>query len=295
MKYKGYLLLAFTIIIFSTMEVVTSTLKGIMNPLQITFLRFFIGGFVLLPIVLKRKEKIRRRDLLFFCVLGILNIIISMGTLQLAVNFGKASTAAIIFSSNPIFVLLFSVLILKEKVTAQKIVCILLGLAGIVLIVFKGNTAGDTAISLLLATVASLTFGLYTVLGKLKAEGISSITMISVSSILGSLFYVPILIAYKIPIFYIPQAAVIRILYLSVFLSGIAYITYMEALKILTTSKGSMVYFLKPVIASVLAVIFLGETLSVKTIIGTILVLAGILINFIKPSFKDKKNQGMSA
>jgi drug/metabolite transporter (DMT)-like permease len=282
MKYKGYILLGITIVIFSTLEVVTSTLKGIINPLQLTFIRFFIGGFTLLPFVIAKKEKLQKKDWLFFLLLGVLNIFISMGALQLSINQGKASTAAILISSNPIFVMFFSALILKEKATYDKITCIALGIAGISLIIYKGNTGGDTVVSLILALLASLTFGLYTVLGKLKSEGVSSITMISISSILGSLLYIPVLFYYKLPLFYIPQASIFKVLYLGIFLSGIAYITYMEALKLLTASKGSMVFFLKPVLASILAIVFLGESLSIKTVIGMLLVLAGILINFIK-------------
>jgi drug/metabolite transporter (DMT)-like permease len=289
MKYKGYLLLGITIIIFSTLEVVTSTLKGIIDPLQLTFLRFFIGGIVLLPLVIKRRERLSSRDLLFFLGLGILNILISMGSLQLSINLGKASTAAILISSNPIFVLLFSMILLKEKVTYDKTVCILFGITGITLIIYKGNVGGDTASSLALGIIASLTFGLYTVLGKLKSEGISSITMICVSSILGSLFYVPILLLNNIPLFHIPEGTFLKILYLGVFLSGIAYITYMEALKLLTASKGAMVFFLKPVIASILAMVFLGESMSVKTIAGMALVLVGIMVNFLKINFKSVK------
>lgn len=282
MKYRGYIFLAITIAIFSTLEVVTSTLKGVVNPLQLTFIRFLIGGVVLLPIALAKKEKLHRRDWLFFLGLGALNIFVSMGSLQLSISMGKASTAAILISSNPIFVMLFSAFILKEKATMDKILCMAFGIAGISLIIYKGNSGGDTAASLLLALLASLTFGLYTVLGKLKSEGVSSITMISLSSIMGSVFYIPVLLYYKIPLFYIPQPAIPKVIYLGVFLSGVAYITYMEALKILTASKGAMVFFLKPVLASVLAVIFLGEALSLKTIAGMVLVLFGILINFIK-------------
>lgn len=289
MKYKGYLLLGITIVIFSTLEVITSTLKGIINPMQLTFIRFFIGGMTLLPFAIAKKEKLERKDWLFFLGLGALNIFISMGALQLSINLGKASTSAILISSNPIFVMLFSSIILKEKATWDKLLCMLLGIAGIFLIIFKGNTGGDTIASLLLALLASLTFGLYTVLGKLKSEGISSITMISISSILGSILYVPVLLYYKLPLFYIPSGTLLKIAYLGIFLSGIAYITYMEALKILTASKGSMVFFLKPVIASVLAVIFLGEVLSIKTIFGMLLVLIGILINFVKLNSKSNK------
>lgn len=286
MKYKGYILLGITILFFSTMEVVSSTLKNVINPLQLTFLRFLIGGVVLLPLVIKRKEKVQSSDLLFFLVLGVLNIFISMGSLQFAINMGKASTAAILISSNPIFVLLFSSIILKERVTIDRIACIIFGIAGISIIIYKGDTGGDTALSLILGMLASLTFGLYTVLGKLKSEGVSSITMICYSSILGSLLYVPVLLFNGIPLFTIPQGTFLKILYLGVVLSGIAYITYMEALKLLTASKGAMVFFLKPVIASILAIVFLGEALSLKTAVGMLLVLAGIFVNFFKTNFR---------
>ncbi|MDF2890244.1 MAG: putative rane protein [Clostridia bacterium] len=290
MKYKGYILLAITIVIFSTLEVVTSTLKGIIHPLQLTFVRFFIGGFTLLPFVIAKREKLDKKDWLFFLGLGLLNIFISMGALQLSISLGKASTAAILISSNPIFVMLFSAVILKEKATFDKIACIVLGMVGISLIIYKGNTGGDTAVSLILALLASFTFGLYTVLGKLKSEGVSSISMISISSILGSLFYIPVLLYYKLPLFYIPQTSILKVAYLGVFLSGIAYITYMEALKLLSASKGSMVFFLKPVLASTLAVIFLGESLSLKTAAGMLLVLAGIFINFVRINTKTKNS-----
>ncbi|HYE83137.1 MAG TPA: DMT family transporter [Clostridia bacterium] len=285
MEYKGYFLLGVTVLVFSTLEVVTSTLKGVIDPLQLTFLRFLIGGAVLLPLVIKKREHIRGKDLLFFLGLGILNIFISMGSLQLAVSMGKASTAAILISSNPIFVLIFSSILLKERIAFDRISCILLGVAGISLIIYKGNVSGDTGASLALAVIASLTFGLYTVLGKFKSDGISNITMICFSSLFGSLMYVPVLLWKGIPLLYIPQGAFLKMLYLGVFVSGAAHITYMEALKIISTSKGSMVFFLKPVIASMLAVIFLGEGLGIKTIIGMLLVLSGIFINFFKINF----------
>ncbi|HYE12543.1 MAG TPA: DMT family transporter, partial [Patescibacteria group bacterium] len=79
-----------------------------------------------------------------------------------------------------------------------------------------------------------------------------------------------------------------KVAYLGIFLSGIAYITYMEALKLLSASKGSMVFFLKPVLASTLAVVFLRESLSIKTVAGMLLVLTGIIMNFVKINTKTK-------
>ena len=280
MKFRGYIYLAVTILIFSTLEVVSSALKGVMDPLHLTFLRFLIGGLVLLPILIFKREKVKTKDLLFFWGLGILNILISMGSLQLAVSYGKASTAAILVSSNPVFVALFSMIILKEKITKNRVMCILLGIIGIFLIIYKGNSGGDTLLGIAFAVVASMTFGLYTVLARFKAENISSISMICISALLGSISYIPVLLLRGVNPFHIPHGTLLRVLYLGIVLSGIAYITYMEALKILTASKGSMVFFLKPVIASILAIMILGEKVEAKTIVGAALVLLGLLINF---------------
>ncbi|MDD2482586.1 MAG: DMT family transporter [Lutispora sp.] len=288
-KLKGYIYLGITILIFATLEVVSSSLKGLIHPTQLIFIRFMIGGVALLPWVIAKKERISAKDLLFFAGLGILNTVISMGSLQIAISMGKASTAAILISSNPIFVVMFSSLLLKEKITKNSIICMILGVVGITLIIYKGSSTGDTAMSLFLGIVASVTFGLYSVLGKMKADSISSITMISLSAIIGSICTIPLLLYMDLPVFYFPKEGFFRILYLGLILSGFAYITFIEALKILGASKGAMVFFLKPAIATVLAAIFLGEKIRGRTIFGMALVAIGILINFYGKTGAEKK------
>jgi len=289
-KLKGYIYLGITILIFSTLEVVSSSLKGLIHPYQLIFLRFMLGGLALLPWVIAKKEAISKKDWLFFAGLGILNTVISMGSLQLAIAMGKASTAAILISSNPIFVVIFSVILLKEKIYKNNIICMLLGLVGIILIIYKPDSTGDTPLSLLLGVISSMTFGLYTVLGKKKADNISSITMISLSAIIGSICTIPILLFMRLPVLYFPKEAFFRIMYLGLILSGFAYITFIEALKILSASKGSMVFFLKPAVAAVLAVMFLNETISSRTLFGMLLVAAGIFINFYKRDMEYKSD-----
>lgn len=287
---KGYMYLCITIFIFSTLEVVSVTLKGLIHPMQLTFIRFLIGGITLLPWVILKKEKILLKDFLFFLGLGLLNTVISMGSYQLAISMGKASTVAIILSANPVFVVLLSSIILKERITKDKILCILLGILGIILIMYKSDSSSDSIGSLFFALIASVTFALYTVLGKMKSNSISSITMISLSAIFGSICCIPILLYLKLPVFYIPLEGLIRVLYLGIFLSGIAYITFIEGLKILGASKGSMTFFLKPGIVAVLAVIFLEETVSLKILLGMIFVISGVLVNFVYTNKIDSLN-----
>jgi len=60
--------------------------------------------------------------------------------------------------------------------------------------------------------------------------------------------------------------------------TGIAYLTYFAALKEMPANVGSSVFFVKPIVASLLAVIFLGERLTPFLLLGGLLVLAGIYL-----------------
>lgn len=286
MKTKGYLLLAFTIIAFSTMEVVSAPMKGSANPLSITFLRFLMGGIFLLPLVLWKKEKVNPKDFIFLLMLGGLNGFLSMSCLQVSVFFGKASTTAMLISSNPIFVMIFSAFILKEKLTKKRLAAIGFGLIGLIFISSKYGTGGDSLAGVLFGLLAALTFGLYTVLSKKKSDSIGSLSMIAYSSLFSCLFYLPIFALQRINPFIIPEGSLPSLLYMGVVLSGLAYITYIEALKILGAGKGSVVFFLKPAIASVLAVVFLGETLKMNAILGSFIIIIGMAVNF----WPEKRN-----
>ncbi len=281
-KIKGYVFLAFTILMFSTFEVVSYPLKAFMGPLQLTFLRFIIGGLSLLPFVLlnRNENKLKRKDYFYFAVLGALNVGVSMGCMQAAIFFGKASTAAVIVSSNPIFVMMFSIFLLKEKLEKNRLIAILFGLVGLIFIASRYNSGGDSFAGVFLAILGTVVFALYTVLSKMKSENVSSIAMISYSSIFGSLVYIPYFIVSGINPINIPSETIIRLLFLGVIVSGLAYYTYIEALKILGAGKGSMVFFLKPAIAIILAAIFLGEIIKINTIVGSLLILVGMFINF---------------
>ncbi len=279
-KIKGYLLLAFTILCFSTMEVVSAPWKGRIDPLGITFLRFFMGGMFLLPFVLYRKEKLTPKDLLFFLGLGVLNVFVSMSCLQMSVFFGKASTTAMLISSNPIFVMLFSVFILKEKLTRKRLAAVLFGLTGLAVISSRFGAGGDSFAGIGFGLLASMTFGLYTVLGKLKSESVSALSMTAFSSLFGCLFYLPVFIGQRMNPFAVPVESLPTLLYMGIVLSGLAYITYVEALKILGAGKGSVTFFLKPAIASFLAVVFLGEQLTKSAVLGSSIIVLGMAVNF---------------
>ncbi len=275
---KGWLYLVCTIIFFSTYEAVSKTLVDKINPFQINFIRFFIGGIILLIfLVIKKDLAISLRDLLYASVIGILNVAISMNIIQLAlyVSGSRASVVAVIFSSNPIFVCIFASMMDSERLNPAKIFGLFLGVAGIVTIFFEKMSFSDFK-SPLLALLSAVLYGLYTVWGRKLSVRIGSLKMNAYSFITGSLVLLPLLLIFKMPVVNFDYSGIWQVLYLSVFVTGIAYLTYFKGLSIAGAGKGSLVFFIKPVLASAIAVIFLSEHITVNLLAGTFLIVCSI-------------------
>lgn len=277
---SGYAYLFITVFFFSTLETVSKTMTGQINAFQSNFIRFFIGGAVLFAILLFRKEaEVKPHDLLPLLGIGVLNIVCSMNLLQLALYQPGSSAAvvAVIFSSNPIFVALFSAMIEKEKLSLVKVLSLLCGICGIITVFIPQLTGAQTGVlSPLLAAGAAVLYGLYTVLGKRLSSRIGSLKMNAYSFLMGSAAMLPCLLLMELPVFSFDPSALPKVLYLSIFVTGLAYLTYFIGLERTGASKGSLVFFLKPVLASVIAVIFLGESLTPNVIFGAVFVLLAI-------------------
>ena len=124
---NGFIYALITAVLFVTLEPVSKLIASDVNPYAITFWRFLIGSFILIPpaIIKLKKDKIHNRlkDFSILTLLGILFICISMIALQVGVKKADSpSIIAIIFSSNSIFTILFAMLILKEKPNRNKII-----------------------------------------------------------------------------------------------------------------------------------------------------------------------------
>ena len=114
---KGYIYIGISTILFSSMEIVLKIVSSDFNPIQLTLSRFLIGGLILLPLSLKslktKEITLDRNDIKSFALLGFICVVISMIFYQLAVIYTKASVVGVIFSCNPVFVMLFAFIFLK--------------------------------------------------------------------------------------------------------------------------------------------------------------------------------------
>ena len=160
---KAYGFVVLTAFLFGTMEVACKVAGNQLDPFQLTFIRFAIGGLILLPFatVELRKAKIRltARDLLRLAGVGILGISLSMVFFQLGVSNSNASTASVLISINPLFTMVFAHFFTSEKLNRHKFVVLGFGLMGLIFMIRPWDVQeGNTVIGIVYMLLAAIFF-----------------------------------------------------------------------------------------------------------------------------------------
>lgn len=273
-----------TAFFFGTMEVALKVAGNSLDPVQMTFLRFLIGGLVLAPLgwsdLRKRGTKFSRGDVIWLGAVGIMGVSISMLAFQYAVGYCNAATASSIICLNPLFTMFIAHLFTSEKMDRAKWMACGLGLVAAVFMIRPWDVQpGNTPQGLVLALVAASTFGAYTVMGKRTVGRIGSLAQTSVSFLIGSAVLLVIMLFTGRPIVAGVMDNWLLVAYIGIVVTGVGYICYFTAIRYSDATTGAIAFYIKPAIAPVLAVIFLGEHIYWNTVVGVLLLIgASVLI-----------------
>lgn len=300
---RGYLFIALATLFFSTMEIALKMVAGQFNPVQLNLTRFFIGGLVLVPfarrMLRKRGVSLEVSALCRFALLAFLGIVVSMTLYQLAVENTNASVVAVLFSCNPVFVLIFAALILRTRIHRHHTLALMLECLGILVLINPFNTHIGTQ-GILLTLLSTATFALYTVLGTTlcarysgvvvtccsflfaSAEMALIVALSRISAVaqllgrmgLGLFADIPLLSGYT-------PTSLIMMFYICVGVTGAGFAFYFMAMEATSPITASLVFFFKPALAPILAFLLLQEAIPFNMIIGILLILAGSLVSLL--------------
>ncbi len=296
MSKRDIFCVTLTALLFATMEVTLKIAGGELDSFQLTFIRFAIGGIVLLPFALNdlkaRKVRLTGSDWIYMLILGIICIPVSMLLFQIAILNANANLVAVIICSNPIFVMLYSRIIFKDRITITKAIVLAVSVLGLLFAANPFDLAeGNSVFGIVCAVIAAAAFALYTTLGKLRIEKIGDMSMTCLTFILGcGAMLVPMLILGK-PIFAgINMENLGIILYIGVAVTGMGYFSYFTAIHSCGPANASIVFFMKPMFAPIFALVMLGESITWNIIVGIALLLTGSFFNIRNAKKVQKKD-----
>ena len=300
---RGYLYIAVTTLLFSSMEVALKLISGQFNPIQLNFSRFVVGGLVLIPFAVrelkKRSLKLDGKALGSFALLGLMGIAVSMSLYQLSVTRIQASVVGVLFSSNPVFVTLFAFLLLHETISKNQVAGLVLDVAGIVLIIQPWNLKLDT-LGVVYVLLATLLFALYGVCGKRQCARFGGLVVTCFGFLFGAaemialagLTHIPSLAASltaagldtfaSIPFFTgytLANLPIVLFIYIGV--TGIGFTCYFLSMEITSAQTTSLVFFFKPALAPLLAFLVLHEAIPGNMLAGIACILCGSLVSIL--------------
>ena len=252
-------------------------------PLFLASIRFGVAGILILIIakLLKKSLKVTKRQLLNLTIAGFLFLVYGNGVFVWALKYVDSGFAALLASTQPLFVLFLLRLIDGQKMQRKSIIGVCLGIVGMYLLVSQKAIATSEGmilgIFMILSCVLSWSYGSVFVS---KADlpknfFVSTGYQMTIGSIL-LIFWSQIFGEDINTIYSISNKVQWSIVMLIVFGSIIAFTSFNYLLKVVSPEKVSTSAYVNPVIALLLGWYFLGEKLTNQSIIASCVLLTGV-------------------
>ena len=263
----------------------TKAVLGKLDPFSLLVIRFGIGAlFLLLLLLLQRHRlKISIKYVPHIMVLGILGVFVHQVLQATALLTINASAAGWLISFSPIFTVILSLLFLHEKMNITKAVGMVLAITGVLIVTStRSGQSFHFAMNLgfLLMILSTLNWAIYSVLLKSLKIPYPPLVITFYMCLLGLILTTPFIIRNRgwENLTLLDQTEWAHLLFLGVFVSGIAYWYWGKALEVLEASKVSMFLYLEPLATLVAAVLLLHEKVLLISVIGGIIIIIGVVV-----------------
>jgi len=287
-RLSAFLLLAAASLFWSGNWIAGRALREAFDPVTLNFWRWAVATLVLAPFALPglrgRWGEVRRRAGILLA-LAFTGVALFQCLVYLGLRSTPAVNAVLLNSSFPMFMLLCSWVMERERASRRQVLGMLISLAGILIIICRGDpaallhlqlNAGDAWILL-----AMPVWGVYSVLLKRRPAELDGLQLLFVISLAGTLMLVPgaliagwVSTSVRMPT--APEA--LGVLYMAVFASVLAYVCWNRGVAVVGANAAGFTVHLLPAFGTVLAILFLGESFAGFHAAGIATILAGVLL-----------------
>src|SRR5712672_540858 len=288
---QPYLLLSITSLCWAGNAIVGRLAAGHIPPGTLSFLRWFFAFLIILPFAWKhlvRDWSAIRARLGIMVVLAVTGIG-AFNTMQYwALEHTQALNTLLLQSAGPLFIAVWSLVLLGIRLTLAQAGGIALSLIGVLVILLHGDLTALTSIEFnkgdIIFTVALAIFGLYSVLS-LKRPQIHGLSFVGFTFGCGAVCLVPLWIweLFTRPVMQLNAANLLSLFYVAVFPSTLAYLCFNRGVQLIGANRAAPFFHVVPVFGSAMAIVFLGERPQLFHIIGFALVLTGVFVASRKP------------
>lgn len=263
------------------------------GPLALVLLRIAGAGvlFWILSLFVK-KEALAKGDLKKMAILALFGVFINQVFFIYGLSLTKPINSAIIMISNPIMVIVFTLIVFKERITILKISGLLLGIVGAVtLLLFKGNFefGSETMTGDLMTLINASSWAVFVVMAKPYMQKYQTVTVMKWIFLFGFLYMLPVGFKDIQTVQWQTWSGDVwfGVIFVVVATTFLAYLLNTYALKDLSSSVVSMYIYMQPFLATLFAVFLGKDTLTPTKILSGIFIIVGVYLVSTKSKIKD--------
>jgi drug/metabolite transporter (DMT)-like permease len=284
-KYMGEIALTITAIIWGSGFVASSISLEHFTPYQILAGRFIIGTIILSIIFHKRLKNINKSTIIKGAVLGIF-LYLAFALQTVGLQYTTPSKNAFLTAVNVVIVPFIAFVMYKRKIDMYELVGAILAMVGVGILSLKLSADINIGDLLTLGCAFGFAFHIFYTAKYVKDSDPVSLTLIQMltAAVIGSL----VVVFKGETSVVIETEGLFSLLYLGVFSTTIAYLLQTVAQKMITETKAAIILSTEAFWGMVFSVAILDEVMTVKMVLGAILILCAIIISETKLPFLKK-------
>lgn len=255
-----------------------------LQPFSLVTLRLFFGLLLIGSVVLVARERLPRRVATYghLLMIGLLSVALPFSLITWAEQSVDSTLAAVINGGVPLFTIVIAATFLPdEPFTTQRVIGLLVGFVGVAILVGfdPGVLAGTSVLPALALLGSTLSYAAGAVWARRFLQGLRPM-MTALFEVIFALLIVAILALTLGGGIGLPESldALVAVMWLGLLGSGLAFLVFFRLLARWGATRTSMVAYLLPVFGLLLGAVMLGETVDMRLITGTALVIAGIAL-----------------
>lgn len=287
-------LLTVNILYGANYSIAKEVMPAFIHPFAFVLIRV-AGAAILFWIVsaLFIKEKIDKKDLPRIALLALCGVAINQLLFLKGLSLTTPINASIIMVSNPIVVLFIASILLKEKISINKIIGICCGIAGALLLLLFNKSfsfGSETIAGDVMILVNSMSWAFYLVLVKPLMKKYNTFTIIKWVFLIGFFYVLPFGFSEfnQINWIEIPSAIWWDIAFVVIGTTFFAYVLNTYALRALSPAVASIYIYLQPFLATLIAIFYFhNDVLDLRKLTSAVLIIFGVYL--VSMSFKKTK------
>ncbi|MEN6328654.1 MAG: EamA family transporter [Syntrophomonas sp.] len=285
-EHLGAIYLTLAASIWGGLYVVSKYALDIIPPFTLLFIRYILA-FTLLAIIcrIQRINILPAGERKIFIQIGLIGYFFSIATQFIGTKLSTAHMGAVITTLSPIFLSLFAILLLKEKLSRRQLFAMVLATIGVIIVLDPGqlnNQLNGDLLGKLVLLFSAISWGYYSVLARKASERYSPLQITTGAILIAALIDIPFVFmeAGSWPVEALLDLPILgSIVYIAFISTALAFFCWNKGLSLLPAHQAGPFFFFQPVVGTILSWLVLNENIAGSFFLGGLCILLGVYLN----------------